>query len=46
MFVYHSLWPLHFGWLSVCIRRIIYKFLNVSPFDNMAVAVSGVVEHS
>ena len=30
-------------WSSVYIRRIIYKFLNVCPFDNTAVAVSGKV---
>ena len=27
-------------WSSVYIRRIIYKFLNVCPFDNTAFAVS------
>ena len=31
---------------SVSIRRIIYKFLNVCPFDYTAVAVSGKVERS
>ena len=31
-------------WSSVSIRRIIYKFLNVCPFDYTAVAVSGKVE--
>ena len=31
---------------SVFIRRIIYKFLNVCPFDFTAVAVSGKVERS
>ena len=30
-------------WSSVYLRRIIYKFLNVCPFDNMAFAVSGKV---
>ena len=30
-------------WFSVSIRRIIYKFLNVCPFEYMAVAVSGKV---
>ena len=30
-------------WSSVYIRRIIYKFLNVCPFDYTAVAVSGKV---
>ena len=33
-------------WYSVSIRRIIYKFLNVCPFDNTTVAVSGKVERS
>ena len=33
-------------WSSVSIRRIIYKFLNVRPFDCTAVAVSGKVERS
>ena len=33
-------------WSSVSIRRIIYKFLNVCPFDYTAVAVSGKVERS
>ena len=33
-------------WSSVYIRRIIYKFLNVCPFDYTAVAVSGKVERS
>ena len=31
---------------SVSIRRIIYKYLNVCPFDYTAVAVSGMVEPS
>ena len=31
---------------SVSIRRIIYKFLNVCPFDYTAVALSGKVERS
>ena len=31
---------------SVSIRRIIYKFLNVCPFDYTAFAVSGKVERS
>ena len=30
-------------WSSFSIRRIIYKFFNVCPFDSMAVAVSGKV---
>ena len=30
-------------WSSVFIRRIIYKFLNVCPFDYTAFAVSGKV---
>ena len=33
-------------WFSVSIRKIIYKFLNVCPFDYTAVAVSGKVERS
>ena len=33
-------------WPLVSIRRIIYKFLNVCPFDYTAVAVSGKVERS
>ena len=33
-------------WSSVSIRRIIYKFLNVCPFDYTTVAVSGKVERS
>ena len=32
-----------FCWSSVFIRRIIYKFLNVCPFDYTAFAVSGKV---
>ena len=49
MFVYHIFitFPL---WLAVgpqvSIRRIIYKFLIVCPFDFTAVAVSGKVECS
>ena len=31
------------GLLSIYIRRFIYKFLNVCPFDYTAVAVSGKV---
>ena len=40
--------PLRFGWLLVpgLHRRIIYKFLNVCPFDYTSVAVSGKVERS
>ena len=30
-------------WSSVSIRRIIYYFLNVFPFDNTAFTVSGKV---
>ena len=33
-------------WSSVSIRRIIYKFLNVCPFDYTAVAVGGKLERS
>ena len=49
MLVYHIFMtsPL---WLAVgpqsTLRRIIYKFLNVFPFDYTAVAVSGKVERS
>ena len=49
MFVYHSaqqfydLSALVGCWSSVSIRRIIYKFLNVCPFDFTDVAVSGKV---
>ena len=49
MFVYHILYDLSAlvgCWSSVSIRRIIYKFLNVCPFDYTAVAVSGKVERS
>ena len=50
MCVYHifmtsPLW-LAVGPPSVSIRRIIYNFLNVCPFDCTAVAVSGKVERS
>ena len=34
------------SWSSVSIRRIIYKFINLCPFDYTAVAVSGKVERS
>ena len=30
-------------WFSFSIRRIIYNFFNVCPFDKMAVEVSGKV---
>ena len=45
LYVYRFLWPLRLGWLLVCdyIRRFIYKFLNVCPFDYTAVAGSGKV---
>ena len=45
---YHILLPLRFGWLLVLIpiRKIIYNFLNVCPFDHTAIAVSGNVERS
>ena len=33
-------------WSSVSIRRIIYKFLKVCPFDNTAFVVSWKVERS
>ena len=42
----HNLSTLVGCWSSVSIRRIIYKFLNVCPFDFTAVAVSGKVERS
>ena len=50
MFVYHSfmtspLW-LAVGPQSLDIRKIIYNFLNVCPFNYTAVAVSGKVERS
>ena len=37
---------LHFGWLwsTVYMRKIIYKFLNVSSFDYTDFEVSGKVE--
>ena len=34
---------LYVCWFAVYIRRFIYKFLNVCPFDYTAVAVSGKV---
>ena len=40
---FHDLSTLVGCWSSVSIRRIIYKFLNVCPFDYTAVAVSGKV---
>ena len=50
LFVYHincyDLSALVSCWSSVSIRRIIYTFLNVCPFDNTAVAVSVKVERS
>ena len=42
MFVYHIFYDLSAlvgYWGLVSIRKIIYKFLNVCPFDNMAFAV-------
>ena len=43
--MYKFLWPLRWGGCSlvVYIRRFIYKFLNVCPFDYKAVAASGMV---
>ena len=43
LYVYRFLWPIRLGWLLsvVYIRRFIYKFLNVCPFDYTAVAGSG-----
>ena len=48
MFVYHIFYlsALVGCWSSVSLRRIIYKFLNVCPFDYTAVAVSWKVERS
>ena len=45
LYVYRFLWPLPWGgcWFVVYIRRFIYKFLNVCPFDYTAVAGSGKV---
>ena len=44
LFVYWFLWPLRCGYCFVVyIRRFIYKFLNVCPFDYTAVAGSGKV---
>ena len=44
LYVYLFLWPLRFScWFVVNIGRFIYKFLNVCPFDYMAVAGSGKV---
>ena len=44
-YVYRFLWPLRLGgcWFDVYIRRFIYKFLNVCPFDYTVVAGSGKV---
>ena len=46
MFVYHIFITSAFVgcWSSVSIRRIIYKFLHVCPFDYTVVAVSGEVD--
>ena len=45
LYVYRFVWPLRLGWLSVVvyIRRFIYKFSNVCPFDYTAVAGNGKV---
>ena len=45
LYVYRVLLPLRLGgcWFVVYIRRFIYKFLNVCPFDYTAVAGSGKV---
>ena len=43
IFVHHFLFALVGCWSSAFIRRIIYKFLNVRPFDYTAFAVSGKV---
>ena len=42
---FHDLSALVGCWSSVSIRRIIYNFLNVCPFDYTTVAVSRNVEH-
>ena len=45
MFKYHIFMTALVGcWSSVSIGMIIYRFLNVCPFDYTAVAVSGKVE--
>ena len=43
LYVYRFLWPLRLGWLLVCClyKEVIYKFLNVCPFDYTAVAGLG-----
>ena len=49
MFVYHTFFDLSalVGCSSsISIRRIIYNFLNVCPFDYTAVAVSGKIDRS
>ena len=45
LYMYRFILPLHLGGCSfvVYIRRFIYKFLNVWPFDYTAVAGSGKV---
>ena len=45
LYVYRFLWPLRLGWLLVwCLyKEVIYKFLNVCPFDYTAVAGCGTV---
>ena len=48
MLLYHILWPLLFGWLFVLslYKEAYLHFLNVCPFDYMAVAISGEVDRS
>ena len=45
LYVYRFLWPLRLGgcWFVFYIRRFIYRFLNVCPFDYTAVAGCGKV---
>ena len=42
MFVYHILWPLHFGWLFVLSlhKEEYLQILDVCPFDYTAFAVN------
>ena len=47
LYVYRFVWPLRLGgcWFVVYIRRFIYNFLNVCPFDYTAVVGSLKVGH-
>ena len=42
-YIFYELSTLVGCWSSVYIRRIIYKFLNVCPFDYTAFVISGKV---